>query len=119
MDSTPVIVLVHGAWHGAWCWAALQAELDGRGLASLAIDGFGAAIVPATAVPTWLTGPFRRINVPELPRRVVASIRRRRPTPSAPTHVTLDTLGRVIAEQGEQQPGVHPETAALPGPRAS
>jgi LysR family hydrogen peroxide-inducible transcriptional activator len=95
-----------------------QAEIDGvRLLASLAIDGFGAAIVPATAVPTWLTGAFRRINVPELPRRVVASVRRRRPTPSAPTHVALDTLRRVIAEQGEQQPGVHPETGALPGPR--
>ena len=95
-----------------------QAEIDGvRLLASLALDGFGAAIVPATAVPTWLTGSFRRVNVPELPRRVVASIRRRRPSPSAPTHVTLDTLERVIAEQGEQQPGVHPETGALPGPR--
>lgn len=95
-----------------------QAEIDGvRLLASLALDGFGAAIVPATAVPTWLSGAFRRINVPELPRRVVASVRRRRPTPSAPTHVALDTLRRVIAEQGEMQPGVHPETSALPGVR--
>ena len=50
-----------------------QAEVDGvRLLASLAIDGFGAAIVPATAVPVWLQGSFRRITVPELPRRVVA-----------------------------------------------
>lgn len=32
------VVLVHGAWHGAWCWAALQAELENRGVASLAID---------------------------------------------------------------------------------
>jgi LysR family hydrogen peroxide-inducible transcriptional activator len=79
----------------------------------LALDGFGAAIVPATAVPTWLTGAFRRINVPELPRRVVASIRRRRPTPSAPTHVALETLAHVIAEQGVHQPGVHPETGNL------
>jgi molybdate transport repressor ModE-like protein len=97
-----------------------QAEIDGvRLLASLALDGFGAAIVPATAVPTWLSGAFRRITVPELPRRVVASIRRRRPTPSAPTHVALDTLSRVIAEQGEMQPGVHPETAALPATRTT
>jgi len=97
-----------------------QAEIDGvRLLASLALDGFGAAIVPATAVPTWLTGAFRRINVRELPRRVVASVRRRRPAPSAPTHVALNTLSQVIAEQGELQPGVHPETAALPGHRPS
>lgn len=32
------VVLVHGAWHGAWCWAALQAELENRGIASLAVD---------------------------------------------------------------------------------
>ncbi|MCH9836889.1 MAG: LysR family transcriptional regulator [Ilumatobacter sp.] len=96
-----------------------QAEIDGvRLLASLAIDGFGATIVPATAVPTWLTGAFRRINVPELPRRVVASVRRRRPATNAPTQVTLKTLSRVILEQGELQPGVHPETGALPVPRS-
>jgi len=42
----PVVVLVHGAWHGAWCWTALQAELDRRGIPSLAIDlpGHGASI---------------------------------------------------------------------------
>ncbi len=95
-----------------------RAEIDGvRLLASLAIDGFGPAIVPATAVPTWLTGSFRRVTVPQLPRRVVASIRRRRPSPSAPTHVALDVLRTVIAERGEQQPGVHPETSALPTSR--
>jgi pimeloyl-ACP methyl ester carboxylesterase len=41
----PLVVLVHGAWHGAWCWTALQAELDRRGIPSLAIDlpGHGAS----------------------------------------------------------------------------
>ncbi|MFT4659119.1 MAG: pimeloyl-ACP methyl ester carboxylesterase [Candidatus Aldehydirespiratoraceae bacterium] len=45
-NSNPsLVVLVHGAWHGAWCWATLQAELDRRGIASLAIDlpGHGAS----------------------------------------------------------------------------
>jgi pimeloyl-ACP methyl ester carboxylesterase len=44
------VVLVHGAWHGAWCWAALQAELDRRGVASLAVDlpGHGASTEPFT-----------------------------------------------------------------------
>jgi hypothetical protein len=27
------IVLVHGAWHGAWCWAPLQATLDAASVA--------------------------------------------------------------------------------------
>lgn len=32
------LVLVHGAWNGAWCWAAVQAELDRLGMPSWAID---------------------------------------------------------------------------------
>ena len=42
------IVLVHGAWHGAWCWSALQAELDQRGLASYSLDlpGHAASRLP-------------------------------------------------------------------------
>lgn len=42
------IVLVHGAWHGAWCWAKQQAELSRRGLTSLAVDlpGHGASTLP-------------------------------------------------------------------------
>ena len=46
--TQPLVVLVHGAWHGAWCWAALQAELDGRGIASMAVDlpGHGASTLP-------------------------------------------------------------------------
>jgi molybdate transport repressor ModE-like protein len=95
-----------------------QAEIDGvRLLASLAIDGFGASIVPATAVPTWLQGSFRRITVPELPRRVVAFARRRRPRPSAPTMAARDTLRDVVGEQGAHQHGVHLDTAVLVVPR--
>lgn len=49
-DATlsPLVVLVHGAWHGGWCWAALQAELDRRAIPSLAVDlpGHGASTLP-------------------------------------------------------------------------
>ena len=91
-----------------------QAEVDGvRLLTSLAIDGFGAAIVPATAVPDWLDGRFRRIDVTDLPRRVVASVYLRRPRPSAPTLATLETLRAVIDERGGLQHGVHPGAGAL------
>jgi len=31
-------VLVHGAWHGAWCFAELIGELEGRGHAAEAVD---------------------------------------------------------------------------------
>lgn len=42
------VLLVHGAWHGAWCWASLQAELDRRGVPSYAVDlpGHGASLLP-------------------------------------------------------------------------
>jgi pimeloyl-ACP methyl ester carboxylesterase len=45
MSAEPLVVLVHGAWHGAWCYASLQDRLDRRGIASLAIDlpGHGAS----------------------------------------------------------------------------
>jgi len=45
---SPLVVLVHGAWHGAWCWTALQSEFDHRGIPSVAIDlpGHGASIEP-------------------------------------------------------------------------
>ena len=31
-------VLVHGAFHGAWCWGRTIPELEGRGHESVAID---------------------------------------------------------------------------------
>jgi pimeloyl-ACP methyl ester carboxylesterase len=30
--------LVHGAWHGAWCWERLGPELERRGHAAVAVD---------------------------------------------------------------------------------
>lgn len=43
------VVLVHGAWHGAWCWAAVQDALDYLGVPSYAIDlpGHGVSPLPA------------------------------------------------------------------------
>jgi pimeloyl-ACP methyl ester carboxylesterase len=35
---TATIVLVHGAWSGAWIWEPLVAELDGRGIPNRAVD---------------------------------------------------------------------------------
>jgi hypothetical protein len=92
-----------------------QAEIDGvRLLASLAFEGFGAAIVPATAIPGWLKGDFRRVTVPGLPRRVVGWVQRRRPTPGAPTRALHEVLLEVVAKQGPRQPGVHVGADAFP-----
>ena len=94
-------------------------EIDGvRLLTSLAFEGFGAALVPATAVPRWLKADYARASVPELPRRVVGWVQRRRPTPGAPTRALLAVLRDVIASQGEGQPGVHVGPDALTTGRA-
>lgn len=46
--TTRSVVLVHGAWHGGWCWSLVQAELDRRGVPSYALDlpGHGTSADP-------------------------------------------------------------------------
>ncbi|MER7948693.1 alpha/beta fold hydrolase [Streptomyces sp. NPDC096079] len=43
----PTLLLVHGAWHGAWCWDSVRAELDAAGCRSRTVDLPSAG--PATA----------------------------------------------------------------------
>ncbi len=44
------VVLVHGAWHGAWCWERLTPLLDEAGINSVAVDlpGHGDNASPLT-----------------------------------------------------------------------
>jgi pimeloyl-ACP methyl ester carboxylesterase len=35
---TKTFVLIHGAWHGAWCWAGVQARLEAGGHRTYALD---------------------------------------------------------------------------------
>ncbi len=46
--ADPTIVLVHGAWHGAWCWDHVRADLTDRGATVVAVDlpGHGASALP-------------------------------------------------------------------------
>ena len=91
-----------------------QAEIDGvRLLASLAFDGFGPAIVPATSVPDWLVGPFTRVAIPELPKRAVGWATRRRPVPNKATRATFDILRATIARVGDRQPGITTSVSPL------
>ena len=69
-------------------------ELDGvRMIASLVFDGYGPAILPATAVPGHLRERFAVIPVDGLPRRRVGVAQRRRGLPSAPVRAVIDVLG--------------------------
>lgn len=92
-----------------------KAEVDGvRLLASLALDGYGATIVPATAVPGWVPQDVERINVPELPQRVVALARLRRPQPAAAARAVFGVLRSVVAANATDQRGVRLGSDAFP-----
>ena len=92
-----------------------QAEIDGgRLMASLVFEGFGAAIVPASAVPGWLQGDFVRISVPELPRRVVGWVQRPRPRPNRATLAVRDKAFEVVTRHGAKQPGITLDIAPRP-----
>lgn len=85
-----------------------RAEVDGlRLLTSLAFQGFGPALVPASAAPGWLTGDWRRVPVDGLSRRVVGVAQRRRTTPSAPARAVSQLLRSVVAEAVPQQHHLH------------
>jgi LysR family hydrogen peroxide-inducible transcriptional activator len=84
-----------------------QAEIDGvRLMASLSFEGFGPSIVPASAIPAWLSGNFVRVSVPELPKRVVGWVQRARPRPNRATLAVRDVAIDAILRQGPQQPGM-------------
>jgi pimeloyl-ACP methyl ester carboxylesterase len=46
--STSPVLLVHGAWGGAWAWGFVQAELERLGVASTAIDLPSRGSAPST-----------------------------------------------------------------------
>lgn len=88
-----------------------KAEVDGlRLLASLAFQGFGATILPATAAPPWVTGPWKRLTMPGLGRRTVGLATRRRALPSAPAQAAADLIVDVIAANSRLTEGIQPIT---------
>jgi pimeloyl-ACP methyl ester carboxylesterase len=38
MGDAATVVLVHGAWHGAWCWEKVAPRLDAAGIATVAVE---------------------------------------------------------------------------------
>jgi LysR family hydrogen peroxide-inducible transcriptional activator len=86
-----------------------KAELDGvRLIASLTFDGYGPAILPATAVPERLQEHWRRVRVVGLPRRRVGVAVRRRVHPGAPVRAVLALLDEITADEAASHHGLHP-----------
>jgi DNA-binding transcriptional LysR family regulator len=88
-------------------------ELDGiRLIASLTFDGYGPAILPATAVPQHLREQFKLVPLEGLPRRRVGVAQRRRGLPSAPTRAVIALLDIVANDTAERPEGLHPAAAS-------
>lgn len=87
------------------------AEVDGlRLLTSMAFQGFGPALVPASAAPRYLSGNWARIPVDGLSRRAVGIGIPRRSPPSAPTRAVVETLVDLVATSGPDHANIHPAT---------
>jgi LysR family hydrogen peroxide-inducible transcriptional activator len=85
-----------------------QAEIDGmRLLATLAFQGFGAALLPASAAPSWVGGDWRRVKVVGIDGRRVGLTTRRRGQLSAPAKALREVVRDVIADGTSSPPGVH------------
>ncbi len=93
--------------------ATARAELDGVTLmASLAFDGHGPAVLPATAVPSRFGGEWTRLAIRDLPRRGVGVAQRRKGLPSAPVRAVLIVLDEVVAAGMAERHDIHVPGAA-------
>lgn len=85
-----------------------KAELDGvRLLASLCFEGFACGIVPASAVPSWLEGPWRAVGVEGLPLRHIGLATRARGLPSAPAKAVAAVMTEAVMDGAIEEPGIH------------
>jgi pimeloyl-ACP methyl ester carboxylesterase len=50
MQPAPVVILVHGAWHGPWAWSAVIERLTAEGIRTVAVD------LPSKGLETALLG---------------------------------------------------------------
>lgn len=55
-------LLIHGAWHGAWCWHKVLPELRARGHRALAIDLPGHGVDKTPVAEVTLDGYARRVG---------------------------------------------------------
>jgi pimeloyl-ACP methyl ester carboxylesterase len=49
----PTVVLVHGFWHGSWCWSLLTEQLAARGISSVAVDLDGHGLKSRSPAARW------------------------------------------------------------------
>ena len=107
-SGTPFRQEVEEAFRAKGLRPQAKLEVDGlRLLASLAFQGFGVAIVPATAAPGWVGGPWTRIEVEGMSRRTVGLAARRRGMPTVAAQATVAVLRKVVAHHAPEVKGLH------------
>ena len=85
-----------------------QAEVDGmRLLASLAYQGHGAAILPASAVVDWTDGSWKAVPLHGTTPRAVGLATSRRARLSAPARATAEVLHQVVLATVPTLNGLH------------
>jgi pimeloyl-ACP methyl ester carboxylesterase len=84
-------ILVHGSWHGAWCWRQVTPLLECRGHKAIALDlpGHGADRTPPTD-----------ITLAHYVDAVVRAVEAQREPPIVVVH----SMGGLLASVGEAQP---------------
>jgi pimeloyl-ACP methyl ester carboxylesterase len=53
MDLSPPVVLVHGFWHGSWCWSRVTEHLAGLGVPAVAVDMDGHGLNSRSPRARW------------------------------------------------------------------
>ncbi len=47
------VILLHGAWHGAWCWTPITTRLSAQGIPSVAVDLEGHGLLARSPEARW------------------------------------------------------------------
>jgi pimeloyl-ACP methyl ester carboxylesterase len=77
-DDQPVFVLVHGAWHGGWCWDPLVAELARRDVVVVG-HSLGGLTIPLVAARRPVRALVFVCALMPVPGRTVSEQRRDEP----------------------------------------
>jgi pimeloyl-ACP methyl ester carboxylesterase len=106
MRSEVPVVLVHGMWHGSWCWSLVTEELAARGLMSVAVDldGHGLKARPPRSewgrpidAEAFATEPSRVAEVTALSAAATLVKQIRRIGGGRPCLVVAHSMGGVVA----------------------